>query len=363
MTVYFKLFYDFGFILSATEEASKKRDDKNALAQLIASVNFIKFCFIMISVIPLSVLINTIPVLMQDRMLFIFYFIYIAIDSLEPDFLYRGIEKMRAITIRNVLVKAFFTIMIFLLLRNRSQYHLIPLLNILGAFVALMLVYIDIKKRLKIPLVKVNLKETKRIFNNSKMFFLSRIASTLYGATNTFILGLVYPIGPTLGYYSSSDKILSAGRQAMSPISDSIYPHMVKYKDFGLIKKVLKLLMPIIIIGSIIVFIFAEPICIFAFGEEFKESAIVLRYMVPLIILTLPSYLLGFPTMTPLGISKKANLSVIYSSIFHAIGILVLFIAGLLNLQSICLLTIVTETLVLSMRLFYIKNYKKYAKE
>ncbi len=359
MIVYFKLFYDFGFILSATEEASKNRDNKELLSSLLTSVNTIKLCFVAISIVPVIIMINTIPTLMQDPVLFVYYFIYIAIDAFQPDFLYRGVEKMRAITIRNVLVKAFFTIMIFVLLREQSQYHIIPILNIVGAVVSLVLVYIDVYKRLEVKVKRVNVREVKRVFDNSKMFFISRIASTVYGATNTFILGLIYPTGPVLGYYSSSDKILSASRQAASPIADGVYPHMVKYKNFELIKKILKLTMPIIIIGSIILFIFAEPICVVMFGSEFAGAAVVLRYMTPIIAMTLPAYLLGFPTMTPLGISKKANLSVIYAAIFHSLGILFLFLAGLLNLQAICLLTVCTESFVLSLRIFYVVKATK----
>ena len=345
--------------MSATEDVSKNRDDKEKLSTILSTVNILKILFVMVGIIPLIVLLDVVPMLRDDPMLFVLYFIYIAIDCFQPDFLYRGIERMRAITIRNVLVKAFFMLMIFVFLKDSSQYYLIPILNIIGSAVALGLVYFDIFKRLKVKTKRVNIKEIKHTFNRSKMFFLSRIASTLYGATNTFILGLIYPVGPTLGYYTSSDKILSAGRQAMSPISDSVYPHMVKTKNFALIKKILKIMMPIIAVGCVILFVFADKISVIAFGEEYLGSAKVLRYMVPIIFTTLPIYLLGFPTMTPLGISKKANLSVIYSSVYHAVGIGLLFVCGILNLDSICILTITTECLVLFIRIYYIMKAKR----
>lgn len=354
--VYFRLFFDFGFLLSATEDVSKNREDKEELSKILSTVNILKLLFILISVVPLVILINTVPVLQDDKMLFVGFFIYVAIDCFEPDFLYRGIEKMRTITIRNVIVKAFFTVMIFIFLKDSSQYWLIPIFNILGAALALVLVYCDVFKRLRIKTKKVSRKDVKKTFHRSKMFFLSRIASTLYGATNTFVLGLIYPTGPTLGYYTSSEKILSAGRQGLSPISDSIFPHMVKSKDYALIKKVLKGLMPVITIACVLLFVFADNICTLVFGEEYVGSAVVLRYMVPIIFITLPVYLLGFPTMTPLGISNKANLSVIYSSIYHVIGIGILFVFGQLNLDSVCILTITTETLVLLLRVFYIRR-------
>ena len=361
VSTYFRLLYDFGFLLSATEDVSKNYKDKKYVSKVFTSVNFIKVILVIVSVIPLIVLLFTVDIFKNDPLLFILYFIYVAIDCFEPDFLYRGYEQMKAITIRNVFVKLFFTIMIFLFLKKSTDYMIIPILNIIGAVVALFLVYRDVKKRFGINFCKVDKVDVKRCFSRSRIFFLSRIASTLYGATNTFILGLIYPTGPVLGHYTSSDKVLSATRQAISPISDSVYPHMVKNKDFNLIKRLLKIFMPIIIVGCTVVFIFAKPLCIFAFGKEYAESAVILRFMIPIIIMTLPTYLLGFPTMSPLGISNKANLSVIISSIYHAIGLLVLYLFGVLNITSLCILTITTESLVLLIRIYYIyKNRDKF---
>lgn len=354
ISTYFKLFFDFGFILSATEDVSKNRDNKNIISKIITSVNILKILFIFIGLLVFIIAISISSNLREYYLLYLLYFIYVAIDTFQPDYVYRGIEDMKVITIRNVIIKAFFTILIFIILKSKEQYMLIPVLNICGSLISLIAVYIHVFRKLGITFCKVKLNEVKRMFNNSKIFFLSRIASTIYGATNTFILGILYPTGNTLGYYSSSEKILQAGRSMMSPISDSVYPYMVKNKDFKLIKKILLILMPIITIFGIIGFVLSEKICILLFGEEYVGSAVVLRYMIPLIWMTLPSYLLGFPTMTPLGLKKEANLSVIIGSIYQIIGIIILVILKILNLHSICILTITTELLILLLRILFI---------
>ena len=356
---YFKLVFDFGFILSGTEEVSKNRDDNNKVSKILIEINIVKSFLILFGVIVLLCLIAFIPLFRSDILLYILYFLYVAIEAFQPDFLYRGMENMKVITIRNVLVKLAFCILLGIFLKDASQYYLIPIFNILGSALSLVLIYFDVYVRMGLKFVKVGFKDIVESFNQSKIFFLSRIASTVYGATNTFILGLIYPVGPTLGYYTSSEKILIAGRGAMSPISDSIYPYMVKNKDFKLIKKILLYLMPIITLGCIIVFIFAKPICLLVFGEEYLNSYIVLRFMIPIIWITLPTYLFGFPTMTPLGLKKEANLSVIIGSIYHLVILSTLFVFKILNLYSVCILTITTEFMVFSIRLIYIFRYKK----
>ena len=357
-STYFKLLFDFGFLLSATEEVSKNRENKRTLSKILTCVNILKCFFILFGFLILIVLIFSIKILSSNKLLFILYFSYVAIDSFQPDFIYRGIENMKVITFRNVCVKLLFTILIFVFLKKPDQYLIVPILNIVGSVLAIVIVYINVFKKLKLKFIKVKFNEIKNVFNSSKIFFLSRIATTVYGAMNTSIIGFIYPTGNTLGYYTSSDKILTAGRYAMSPISDSVYPYMVKNKDFKLIRKILLYLMPIITVACVVCFIFSKKICILLFGAEYAGSAMILKYMLPIIWITLPSYLLGFPTMSPLGLKKQANLSVIIASIFHIIAIAILWFTKLLNIKSICVLTIFTEFLILILRVYFIFNRK-----
>ena len=356
---YFKLFFDFGFILSATEDVSKNRENKTLVSKILVSVNILKLTFVISSLIILIILLNTVSVFQHDKILFLLFYLYVAIDCFQPDFLYRGMENMKVITIRNVIFKSCFTIMIFLMLKSSSQYLYVPILNILGSLISLLFVYYDVFVNMKIKPVKIKICDLRDNFNRSKIYFFSRIASTIYSATNTFILGFIYPASDILGYYSSSDKILTAARSAMTPISDSVYPYMVKNRDFKLIKKILKICMPIISCGCIMLFVFAKPICILLFGNQYASASIVLRFMIPIIFITLPSYLLGFPTMTPLGLKSEANLSVIIAASVHLIIVGILYICKSLNLYSICILTIFTEIIVLGLRIYYILKRKK----
>lgn len=353
---YFKILFDFGFILSATETVSKNRENKVELGKTLAAVNAVKTFFISSSTILLIILLLSVDRFHSDPLLYILFFIYVAIDSLLPDFLYRGLENMKVITYRSVLIRLLFTLLIFVFLKEPSQYYVIPILNIFGSILAVASVYFHIRFKLKIKHRKVERKYIFRTFKKSGLFFLSRIASTLYGSTNTMALGFIYPTGPTVGLYTSANKITTTAQSAISPISDSVYPYMVKNKDFKLIKKILLTFEPIILIGCLIVGIFAEPICSLLFGQEFTGAAPILRIMLITIAVTLPNYMLGFPTMAPLGISKFANYSVIIAAGWQAFSLLFLFLVNSLNLYSICIATAITECLVLLLRIIFIKK-------
>lgn len=351
---YFQLFLDFGFLLSATEDVSKNRTEKKELGKILTAVNYSKMILITIAVIVLTTICITIPKFRNDYMLYVLYFVYVSINCFLPDFLYRGLEDMKMITYRTVLIKLIFTILIFVFLKNKSQYYLVPIMNILGALVAVIFAYIHVKRKLNIKYQKVNKKYILETLKKSSTFFLSRIATTIYGATNTFILGFIYPTGNVVGLYTGADKLVSTGKSALSPISDSVYPYMVKNKDFKLIKKILLIFMPIIILGCTIIGIFSKEVCHIILGKEFINASNILRLMLPILVITLPNYLLGFPTMSPLGISKYANISVIIGSIIQIVNIIILAIIRKLNIYSICIITIITELSILLIRIYYI---------
>lgn len=348
---YFQLVLDFGFLLSATATVSLYREDKQKLSKIMSSIIL---CKILLGALCLAVALALcwiVPRFQTDIPLYMLCILAAMVNSFLPDYLYRGLEKMSAITYRTVGVRLFFTVAIFLTLRTEEQYYLIPILNLLGGIGACIWVYYDVYHRLGIRFIHVTAHDVAASMKASAGYFLSRIATTLYGATNTFILGFVYPTGATVGYYTSAEKLLTAARSALSPISDSLYPYMVTSRDFKPAKKVLMFLMPPIILGCIVVGIFAEPFCAFLLGEKFRSSGELLRLFMPMIALALPEYLCGFPILTPLGLAKYANLSVIIASGVHFLQVVVLFATGNLTAKSICIATVITECVVLGIRL------------
>lgn len=350
-STYIQLFLDFGFLLSSTEDVSKKRDDKKALGEILTAVTVCKFILGAISLIVTTILCISVSQFREDVLLYELYFVWVFVNSLLPDYLYRGIEKMSIITYRTVAVKLFFTVMIFLFLKNREQYYVIPILNIIGAIGAVIWVYCDVYRNLGIRFTKVSIKFVLHTLKRSSSYFFSRIASTVYGATNTFILRFIYPTGGTLGLYTSAERLMTTARSACSPIADSLYPHMVKHRDFKLVRKVLLFLMPVILIGCAVVFIFAESFCALLFGEEFRASGHILRLLMPIIVITLPTYILGFPVLSPMGLAKYANISTIVGSIVHICNLVLLYGFGVLTVETICIATCITESVVLLFRI------------
>ena len=262
--VYFQLVIDFRFILSATEEVTAHRDDKLRLSRIFTAVTLNKLLLAVASGAVLLVLCRLVPRWSENTGFFLLFFLATVLNSLIPDYLYRGIEQMGAITVRTVLIKLFFTVMIFLLLKSPEDYCLVPVLNIIGNGCALLGVYVHLYRRLDIRFVRCQPRELWGNMRRSMTFFLSRIASTAYTAANTVILD-VLSAGTATAFYTGADKLVTTAKNGLSPISDSLYPYMTMNRDFKMVKRVLMILEPVIILGCTVVFIFAQPLCTWFF--------------------------------------------------------------------------------------------------
>lgn len=358
---YFQLFLDFGFILSATAKVSKHRNDRDYLNRELTRVVCIKVCFTLVSVLLLAVFFA--PTLsFSDFMIYFIFLMATALNALLPDFMYRGLERMTTITVRAVSVKLFATLMIAVFMRGNQDAYMVPLFTAIGNFGALVFVYAHLFRKVGVRFVRVTRGEIFGELKESASFFVSRIASTIYGAANTQVLALVDPSKTLSSIYSSAEMISSTSKSAMSPISDSLYPHMTRHRNFKLIKKTLLIFMPLLTLACAVLFFLAEPICVLIFGEGYRESAVPLRALLPSIFFTFPNYILGFPTMGAMGLAKCVNFTTILGTVFHVAGLGVLLFTGNLTIVPLCLLTGCTEFMVLVSRVIIILKNRRLMK-
>lgn len=356
--VYFQLFIDFGFMLSATEEVSRRRDDKKALCDILGGVTVCKLLLAVLSAALLLVLCRLIPTWRDKQTLFVLFFVSTVLTSLIPDYLYRGLERMTAITVRTVSIRVFFTAAIFVFLKKPEDILIVPVLNIIGNAAALAAAFAHLKKSFGISMTRTPLKKALPLLRRASTFFYSRIATTAYTAFNTVLIDILSAGGAATGLYTSADKLITAGKNALSPVSDSLYPYMVKNRDFKLVRKVMFIVMPVIIVGCTAAFVWAEPLCVLLFGAEFAGAAEILRAMLPVGIVILPSYICGFPMLSAMGLTKHANYSVIFGTVCHITVLLILFATGNMTTVTLGCTVSLTETIILAYRLTVIYRHR-----
>lgn len=355
---FFQLFLDFGFIQSATGKIAAKHDDKPFVSKVFTTVTVIKFLFICISAIALFILLRIMKTTGLEYITYWICLLSVATNSMMCEYLYKGLERMSAITYRTVAIKIFSVAMVFVFMKQPHQYYMVPLFTSIGNIVALAFIYWHLFTKMGVHFVRITVKDVFSEIKSSAFFFFSRIATTAYSQLNGIILGNVNGKSASF-YYRSADTVLNAARTGIvSPVSDSLYPHMMRTKQFSLIKKTLKFGLPILIAGCAGVFALAPTLCTLWLKDPVsgRETALILRCLMPTVVLALPNYLLGFPTLGAMGLSKYVNQSTVFGTIFHLSLLCVMAISGGLSTVTLCILSCITETMILTYRIIAISR-------
>jgi|GEM_PF-136232 len=350
--VYYQLLIDFGFLQSATRDCSLFREDKKKLAKIVVASVQAKLILGLIGITTLIPIISFCKVFQNRELYTILSFIPVITGVFSIDYLFRGLEIMKVITYRTIAGRVIYTISIFLFIHKSEQYLLIPIISAFGEIIILIWAWYYAKKVIGLNIHVVSIRETLLVIKESAMFFLSRIASTIYTSTNTVLLGAIYN-NTELAQFGVANALITNIRYIFSPIADSLYPYMIRNKDYKLIKKILLVLMPIILLGTICLYFLAEPLILLMSGSNYKDAIPIFRAFLPLVFITLPVYLFGFPVLGALGKLKEANLSVVYAAIFHMLGLIILYKIGKINFLSIAFLSCGSEMVMLLLRVIY----------
>ena len=168
---------------------------------------------------------------MSQVLVYAFYLISVCTYALLPDFMYRGLEQMATITVRAVAIKFFATMMIFLFVRQPGDYYMVPLFTAIGNVGAIVFVYWHLFRKVGGAVLQSHLVRGVGGAKGILPVFLSKVAGSINSNLNGILLGAM--AGPTAtGLYTNADKIIGAARSGMSPIADSLYPHMMKHRNF-----------------------------------------------------------------------------------------------------------------------------------
>ncbi|POY44473.1 hypothetical protein C3007_03925 [Avibacterium gallinarum] len=144
---YFLVFTNFGFNISSTKSISLNKDNQEKTNIIFSSTIYAKLILFFISLL-ITILFCIISGINQNDMVLYIASLFICFsDALLPIWFFQGIEKMKYITIVNVLSRILGAIFIILIVRNEYDYIFIPFLYFIGNLVgSIISLYIAIKK-------------------------------------------------------------------------------------------------------------------------------------------------------------------------------------------------------------------------
>ena len=219
---YFSIMINFGFNISATKEIAIHRENKVKLSEIVSSIFIIKISLFLLVAIILIGLILFVPEFHEHYLLYLFSLGLTVNEVIFPIWYFQGIEKMRYITYISIISRLVFTALIFFIIKQESDYILVPLFNtigsVIGGLVALYFVFIKGQLKISLPDGKI----VFGYFKSSTPFFLSRVSAVINIRTNALVIG--YFLGYTeVSYYDLASKICQVFKIPFTLINQTIY--------------------------------------------------------------------------------------------------------------------------------------------
>jgi PST family polysaccharide transporter len=355
--VFFNILVDFGFNISATRYISIVRNDKLEVSKFFWKVYFVKLVLLFIAFLILLGIVFTFEKFRIEYAVYLLSFGLVFGQALFPTWFFQGIERMRTITIVNVMAKVLFTITMFIFIKEPEDYLFVPVLNSLGFIIAGLIGFM-----LSLKFIQFVRPKDFNIISTIKENYhlvISNFSTSIYTSGNTFILGMI--AGDTLaGVYSGMEKLVMATKTLYTPLYQAIFPWLAKKSSSEIVAFIDKMKKPIAISGLFIaglILIFAQPILQIIYADETITS----YYMV--------FQLLGF-------IAFFASLNMLYVSLFYPAlkmykyrmlpmvsgGIINLFLALMLgyffDIYGVALAAVFSEFMILVIAHHYRKKVK-----
>lgn len=354
--VYANLIMQFGFLLSGTRKIVEAKGNLIKIGKIIGCLTQARMILSIVSFVVLCTMIISIKILRNNALFTLLMFIPIFLDAFLFEFLFRGLEKMHIITIRYLMTKSISTILTFIIIRKNSDMILLPMLDIFSSFVAIIWIQFELKK-MKIHIYRDSLRNSIQALSDSFVYFISEMSSTVFNALNTVLVG-IFLSSHEIAYWGLVLAFIGAVQSLYYPVSDGIYPEMVKNHSIKLFSKILLIFTPLIIIGCAIVYFGASLIMFIVGGSKYTGAAYLLRVSVPLLFVLFYSILCGWPLLGAINKNKEVTFTTILGAIFQILGLIILILTHNFTLITILVLRTLSEAVILFSRLKLFLKYR-----
>lgn len=282
--------------------------------------------------------------------------------SFQLTWLFQGMQDMKYITLINAASRLLSVILIFLLVKNRTDVYLYCFLySCTFVFSALFgLFFAHRKYGVYVRLCKCQ--DIIWAIEEAWPLFISQAMAKVLSGFGVTVLGIMAS-NSAIGVYSAIYKIPYTMALFFNPISQAIYPEISvsfgKSNDLGIkqVKKIAMFIVPLFVGASVLIMLLHYPIVLLLFGEEYVGSSSILIPLGIWFVLSVVNNFLGVQILVASGHQKEYSDAFTISALT---SIVLYFVLGkLFELFGIALATFTAELLLTILLLWKLKMLHK----
>ena len=274
--IWFQTISDWGFNYTATRDVARNRHDIERVSDIFSSVFWSRCLLMIVSFIILLFLTVIIPKFREDASVIFATFLMIPGYIMFPEWFFQAMERMKYITILNILSKALFTVAVFIFVKEKADYILQPLFVSCGYILSGILAFYYIRRIWGIKLKKIPAENIISTIRRSFDVFLNNIMPNLYNSFSTMLLGFVG--GPlSNGLYDAGCKFVNIAQQFMQVLSRTFFPFLSRKIEKHHIYVMINVFLAAV--GSVMLYLFSPLLIRIFFTIEFAPAIKIMRIM------------------------------------------------------------------------------------
>lgn len=354
---YFILITDYSFNLTAPQQLATV--EYRNWGKVFTTIMYTKLIILLVCSGVMVLFINIFDNIFTSKLLCFIVYLNVIGNVIFPIWFFQGIQKMRYITIVNIISRSISTCLIFIFIKTSNDYILAALFLSITPIIAGGLSFFVLIKNYRYIFVKVNLSDIKEQLKYGWEIFLSIIFINIYSSSNVFFLGLLTN-NTVVGYFSAIKKIIDCINGLLTPITQAIYPYinskvkLSKKEALLFVKKCTLILSMGVGIISLGLYLFSNFFVNLFLGRSFISSVELLEIMAFLPLITLLSNMWGIQTLIPFGFKNIFSKIVIKSAILNTS--MIFFWIHFFEAKGVAYSMLITELFVTIMCYYKVKT-------
>lgn len=292
-------------VVGTREIAAATKEERN---RVFSSLFTLSLLTTVISSIALFLASLFVPRFIQNQMMFIVGSLHVLFNFFQMEWLFRGLEDFKYITMRSLAIKVAYVFAVFGVVRDTNDYDLYYYLSVAMTFINAAINVIYSRKYVRYSVFNIELRKYSKPY---LVYGLYMIFTSLYTTLNVGVLGF-FCNDTQVGYYTTSTKLYGIILSVFTAFTGVMMPRMSSLISCGMIDEFKRLttrsynLLILFSIPLVIFFVIMAPqVIMIISGSGYEGAVLPMMIVMPLILIIGIEQIQIIQTLMPLKKDKQ----------------------------------------------------------
>lgn len=358
VVTYFTMFASLGIPTYGVRACAIVRDNKEKLSKTVQELLIISGGTTLLTYIVFGISLFVIPEFAQERTLLLIVGIGIGLNTIGVQWLYNALEQYSYITTCSILFKVIGMILMFLLVKESSDYQIYGGVYVIASFGSYVLNFICLRKF--VTFQKTGTYQFKQHLKHIMVFFAMSAGASIYLNLDVVMLRFLQS-NEAVGYYNAGIKVKTVLVTCVTSLGTVLLPRLSYYietadkKAFQLmVGKAFRFVFVAASAVTVYFSIFARESILLLSGEAFLPAVGPMMILMPTVLLIGLSNVTGIQILTPNGREREVMYSIWGGAILDFV--LNLIVIPKFSANGAALSTLLAEGMVLLLQCWFLRD-------